>query len=83
MINAHELLCRTLTTMHHEDSWLSVAEAIEGEDDLDALKFAVEELLVIAAGFAITASGALGQDVLGYIDENFEHLRGLVAEQDD
>ena len=83
MTDSHTLLCQTFATLYNEDSWDTVGDALVAEEDADALRFALEELLVIAAGLAIMASGALEVDPLNLIDSHYEMLRAEVATQDE
>ena len=78
MLNSHALLCKTYATMYNEDAWDEVGETLEAETDIDSLKFALEELLVIAAGFAVWAANAAEVDPMNLIDSHYKLLRGQI-----
>lgn len=73
MLNANELLSLTVTTMNHEDAWLSVQEAIYKAPDAE-VRLALEEMTILAAGMAVQISGIVEADVLNVIDLHTELL---------
>lgn len=83
MIDSHALLCQTYATMYNEEAWVEVGETLEAETDINSLKFAFEELLVIAAGFAVWAANAAEVDPMNLIDSHYNSLRCEVAKFND
>lgn len=79
MLNANELLSLTVTTMNHEDAWLSVQEAIFNAPEVET-RLALEEMTILAAGMAVMLSGFQEEDVLKIIDFHTNMLN--LAEDD-
>lgn len=82
MLNANELLSLTVTTMNHEDAWLSVKEAIRNAPE-DELRYALEEMTILAAGMAVVLSGFQEEDVLKVIDFHTELLNAGIEAQEE
>lgn len=73
MVNTHELLCLTVTTLADGDAWASVQDVTSKLSPED-LRWALEEVLIVAAGLAVQASTGLELDVMNLIDDNYEIL---------
>jgi regulator of sigma D len=82
MLNTHELMDLTLTTMADEDTWLSVQQAIHACEDVVELRLALEEVLIIASGLAVQASGLAEVDTHYLVDFHYQALQEEVDAQD-
>lgn len=83
MLNGNELLSLTVSTTASEDAWLSVKEAIRNAPE-DELRYALEEMTILAAGMAVVLSGFQEEDVLKVIDFHTELLNaGVEAQEED
>jgi hypothetical protein len=74
MLDAHELLCLTHTTMYSEGAWDTVRDAIFNQTDPVELALVIEDLLIVAAGMAIHLGGYEERDALTVIDNHFHSL---------